>query len=220
MGAGPPNREEAKRQAERILDDTELFDNCLRFSCIHRNGFVKLVLSDVPGVGRTRLHFWPTERRQYVGEDIHSHRWRMCSTVLLGQFEERRYRVIDGGQDFVGAYSKNGDGDVLESVRPVTIHELGRRVVFEGDDMASEPGDYHRFGLSGSTPGMTLVWTGVPRREFSFVARFAGSGITIDHGHPVGRDALRTMLSFFVEPQSSVGDLAAICMQYLDPPKG
>jgi hypothetical protein len=59
-----------------------------RASYLHGNGFYKLVLCS-DAYAKVRLHFWSGE---HAGEEnIHNHRWRLASRVLLGELSSHIY---------------------------------------------------------------------------------------------------------------------------------
>ncbi|WP_460695744.1 alpha/beta hydrolase [Nocardia thraciensis] len=88
------NPEFLREYLGKILLDNDILVRISNRSYIHDNGFFKIVIEGLEGLGSLRLHGY--HEKQHVAENPHSHMWRFASEALVGDLEEIRYRQFPG----------------------------------------------------------------------------------------------------------------------------
>lgn len=81
----------------KALTDTTTFNQVLKKSYRHNNGFHKLVMDELPDETKIRLHFYEAggQESSQPKEHIHDHRWAFTSTILAGQLYMDRFEWCD-----------------------------------------------------------------------------------------------------------------------------
>ena len=113
---------------------------------IHPNGFLKVVIADLPDGGADRLHVWD---QPHTDSDIHQHRADFTSTVVRGLLVEEIYDWVpdpDGDHDWMRVNCWTDDAgeyhvDVHETVRcrvavaRTEIHRAGKTYKRDAHDL-------------------------------------------------------------------------------------
>ena len=84
-------------QAIRLLmRDEKRMKQVALDSSFHPNGFIKIQFH-IQGETKTkiRLHYWPANART-AEENVHNHRWRMASKVMMGSLHSENWEPLDG----------------------------------------------------------------------------------------------------------------------------
>jgi hypothetical protein len=76
-------------ELKALISDHEACARVAARSYLHGNGFYKLVVHTA-GHAKVRLHFWV--ENQQAEENIHNHRWRLCSRVIFGELKSEIYQ--------------------------------------------------------------------------------------------------------------------------------
>ncbi|MEM9092232.1 MAG: hypothetical protein AAGC93_26310, partial [Cyanobacteria bacterium P01_F01_bin.53] len=95
------NRAQFKKSLKSICRDRKILAEISKNSCLHPNGFYRLVLWEGLRGERIRLHLWPADS-VCVDSDIHNHFWRFSSLVLFGKV---RSETFVPGDEFTEATS-------------------------------------------------------------------------------------------------------------------
>jgi len=170
---------EVADELEACLLSTERCEEVARRSYMHGNGFYKLVLC-TDAQAKLRLHYW--DQQQSAEENIHNHRWKLASRVLLGELSSELYAQCadndDGGlslearlyQKELGAMSASGLPLGRRSVR------CTRRVTrVAGEAYAMNVGTLHRIVRPESAPKtLTLMLQSAPVYQDNYM-------LSLDH---------------------------------------
>ena len=127
---------------QKILNNPELLAVIASRSYIHDNGFIKIVLDD-SGPSKHRIHLYPAGG-MFAAENLHDHRWRFTSLVLVGSlpFQLATVSPDSEGDHARFEYVRNEDGTFslsdtgeLYSLDSVTsdVHDAGAIYVMETD---------------------------------------------------------------------------------------
>lgn len=81
--------DELSAEIKALISDDEACAHVAARSYLHGNGFYKLVMHTC-GHAKVRLHFWAAN--QSAEENIHNHRWRLCSRVVFGELKSEIYQ--------------------------------------------------------------------------------------------------------------------------------
>lgn len=89
-----------RKAAAAIAAHIPLVENRVRAHALpagkwHPYGFAVFHLTEIEGLGKLRLHFWPRDLRRVLpgSPQVHCHSWRLYSTVLAGVYRDMRYDV-------------------------------------------------------------------------------------------------------------------------------
>ena len=160
-------RSELSDALSKLLTDPKQLKQIADQSSYHPNGFLKLQLSVLP-YAKLRLHYWPSSMLS-AEENIHNHRWRLASKVMIGQLyselfvetsptdskaEQLEMRLYHKEQ---GAHQAN---EVHCGVQSVRCSETIIR--HEGEAYAMDTHQMHRIIHSGESPTVTLMVQSAP----------------------------------------------------------
>ncbi|HET6950663.1 MAG TPA: hypothetical protein VFI47_09820 [Acidimicrobiales bacterium] len=179
-----------------------LQDEIARRSYFHPNGFVKLVLDEIPGRGQLRLHVWPEPAGD---DDIHGHAWRYASVVVGGVLGEIGYAEAPTGGAPMWRHVYGQTGHRRFSIAdPVAVRVAPTgedRTLRRGDGSRREPGHVHRF-YAVTGPAATMLRVGPVVAAHSHVYR-------VDATPPREITPRPTTRADVVEWLGVVGELAA-----------
>ena len=160
----------------------------------HANGFYKLPLHTTPYGLRVRLHYWPTA--QTAEENIHNHRWRMASRVLVGNLESDQWRIDERGESYpLYEYRKDAPGSLHAQETPLGEARIRRAIDLvhrEGTAYAMDAKTLHRIHKVDDRPTVTLMVQSAPVRDTNWM--FAGNGIPDIEVTPLGTERTRALL--------------------------
>lgn len=86
-----------------ILNTQSLFDQVVRDSYVHNNGFHKIVLHKSAKGHKVRLHVFDV-KTLCIEEGVHNHRWEFASTVISGNLEQDILVDSDGADELHHEY--------------------------------------------------------------------------------------------------------------------
>lgn len=128
----------------------------------HPSGYMVYPLGTHSELGSLRFHIWPNgmrlrEDREGPVRDVHDHVVHIASIAAKGTYSDNIYRVESHGNNmsdeevaangllrvFTPPSDKSGSEAMTTDGRVVRAHEIGRRVVPEGDTHTIEVGVFH-----------------------------------------------------------------------------
>lgn len=152
-----------------IRNDQEHFEQLIRDSYYHENGFHKVVLLS----GKTfklRLHHFGVSAKQSM-ENIHDHRWPFSSSILYGNLKMDLFKVSTvsrGGESlyhFVYNSNKQRGSYEVEMQGLVFLNKISSRSYEVGQSYLMLPDDLHRIVTENGQESITLILTGKPQSE-------------------------------------------------------
>jgi hypothetical protein len=149
-----------------VVDDPARRVQVAASSYRHANGFYKVPLHQSPSGLRVRLHYWPAAEE--AEENLHNHRWRMASRVLVGRLESEQWEPSTDGQalDWY-EYRKEAVGS-LEAERRLlgraTVRRTSAMSHFAGAAYAMDESQLHRIVKRDPSPTVTLMVQSAPVR--------------------------------------------------------
>lgn len=152
---------------EETLQNQEQLVEIASRSSYHPNGFLKLQMV-LERHAKVRLHYWPASMLS-AEENIHNHRWRLASKVLLGQltseiFVESDHKEVGAQNLEMRMYRKQ-----LGAHEAQTIH-MGARFVKRSEVIIRSAGEayyldtdvMHRIIHKGGQATLTLMVQSAP----------------------------------------------------------
>lgn len=145
-----------------ILAQNEMFEDCLRCSYRHANGFDKIVLCSSEHY-KLRLHVYGADRKEEIAENVHDHRWRFASAVLNGVLTMDMFGEGPGEsfQQYVYNSDKSSGECGAEHVGPATLTKIGTMQYMSGEAYCMDTIEKHRI-VSCRNNAITLMLTGSP----------------------------------------------------------
>src|SRR6266568_399936 len=144
----------------------------------HPSGYMVYSLGTHPELGSLRFHIWPNglrlrEDREGPVRDVHDHVVHIASIAVKGTYSDNIYRVEGYGNDvadeevaargllrvFTPPYDKSGSEAMTTDGRVVRAHEIGQRVVPQGDTHTIEVGVFHAPTIPEDKIGATLSFS-------------------------------------------------------------
>lgn len=144
-----------------LIEDIPWRDHVAAESYRHANGFYKVPLFTAHGA-RVRVHYW--DGTTPAEENVHNHRWRLASRVLVGTLEDETYEFCHPTDpraleltEF--EYGKPAPGRATASRRSVgrAIRLNAKTARMAGAAYSLNPRQLHRIVTHSGTATMTLM---------------------------------------------------------------
>lgn len=150
-----------------LMGDPSALERVARDSYFHPNGFLKLQLL-INDDAKVRLHYWPASMLP-AEENLHNHRWRLASKVMLGALRSDLYRQAEAGEAGAetlalrlyrkrrGAHGAEGErfGERAVKRRATLIRYAGEAYCMDTDTL-------HRIVHTGGSATLTLMVQSAP----------------------------------------------------------
>lgn len=131
---------------EDIFKSSSLLELIASRSYDHSNGFYKIVLYSSEKC-KLRLHIWYPSKINSATENVHYHRWRFTSKILIGEYEVFDYELNSEGTPMNSYYYFPRSGKDEYSLVRVGIDNVtlvNTRILTRNSFLVSLPKELHR----------------------------------------------------------------------------
>ncbi len=154
-----------------ILNDDLLLAIIASRSYNHSNGFYKIMLFSSEEY-KLRLHIWYPSSINSIVENIHYHRWRFVSKILIGEYTCFDYEPNSEGVLMYSYYYFPRDGRDTYDLRKAgqeRIKLIGTKVLSNNDFLVSKPKELHRVIPNRQVYTVSLLIQGKDELEYTMV---------------------------------------------------
>ena len=147
--------------------DVDSLERIASASYLHPNGFYKLQLLVCDDV-KVRLHYWPASTRS-AEENLHNHRWRLASKIMLGELHSEIYREAHPDEAGVETlelrlYRKSRGAHAAEGIKrgQCAVKRSALITRCAGEAYALDTDTLHRIVQRGGEATLTLMVQSAP----------------------------------------------------------